>query len=99
MHYIVHFLAKEHDRTLLNVKKRKASPLSEAFYKELPRVRKHLLTPLGRRLQSDCSQHPSHTGEQQLKLCQFFFSRVTRNKWQQPLTIRFCQRLNPFSHG
>jgi hypothetical protein len=77
---IVHWL-KEYDRTLIAPKKIE-SPFSEAFYKEVPRLRQHPLTPLGGRGHPGHSQHPSHTGEQHRKLRQFFFSRLTRNKWQ-----------------
>jgi hypothetical protein len=55
---------------------------SEALYEKVPRLHQHLLTPLGGQGHPDRSQHPSHTGEQQLKLRHFFFSRLTRNKWQ-----------------
>src|SRR6266478_8624437 len=56
--------------------------LSEALYKKVPRLHQHLLTPLGGQGHPDRSQHPSHTGEQQLELRHFFFSRLTRNKRQ-----------------
>jgi hypothetical protein len=62
--------------------KKIASPFNEAAYKELPRLRQQLLPHLGGRGHPDASQHPSHTGEQQLKLRHFFFSRLTRNKGQ-----------------
>ncbi len=39
-------------------------------------------TPFGGQGHPDRSQHPSHTGEQQLKLRHFLVSRLTRNKWQ-----------------
>src|SRR5271165_1728785 len=55
---------------------------SEALYEKVPRLHQDLLTPLGGQGHPDRSQHPSHTGEQQLKLRHFFFSRLTRNKWQ-----------------
>jgi hypothetical protein len=60
----------------------KILPFSEALYKKVPRLDQHLLTPLRGQGHPDRSQHPSHTGEQQLKLRHFFFSRLTRNKWQ-----------------
>src|SRR6478752_3760830 len=46
---------------------------SEALYEKAPRFHQHLLTLLRRQSQSDIRQHPSHTGEQQLKLRQFLF--------------------------
>src|SRR5215831_18699198 len=72
---------------------------SEALYEKVPPLQQHLLTLFRRQGHSDTSQHPGHTREQQLKLRHLFFSRLTRHKWQQPLTIGFSQRLNPFSHG
>jgi hypothetical protein len=52
--------------------------LSEALYKKVPRLHQRLLTPLRRQGHPDRSQHPSHTGEQELKLRHFFVSRLTR---------------------
>ena len=75
------------------------SVFSEALYKEVPRLLQHLLTPLGGRSQPSRRQHPRHAGEQQPQLRQFFFSRLTGNKWHQPLTIRFLRRFDPFPHG
>jgi hypothetical protein len=60
----------------------KKLPFREALYKKVPRLDQHLLTPLRGQGHPDRSQHPSHTGEQQLKLRHFLFSRLTRNKWQ-----------------
>src|SRR6476646_5075836 len=70
---------KEYGRTLFG---QKNLIFSEALYEKVPRLHQHLLTPLGGQGHPDRSQHPSHTGEQQLKLRHFFFSRLTRNKWQ-----------------
>src|SRR6476659_11455393 len=58
----------EYDRTLMTQKK---LLFSEALYEKAPRFHQHLLTLLRRQSQSDIRQHPSHTGEQQLKLRQF----------------------------
>src|SRR5579864_8238606 len=91
------FRSKEYDCTLYGQKK--LLLFSEAVYEKVPRLHQHLLTLFRRQGHSDTSQHPGHTREQQLKLRQLFFSRRTRYKWQQPLTIGFSQRLNPFSHG
>jgi hypothetical protein len=55
---------------------------SEALYEKVPRLHQHLLTTLRGRGHPGRSQHSSHTGEQQVKLRHFFFSRLTRNKWQ-----------------
>src|SRR5579859_7920306 len=71
--------SKEYDGTLCG---QKILLFSEALYKKVPRLRQHLLTPLRGGGHPDRSQHPSHTGEQQLKLHHFFFSRLTRKKWQ-----------------
>src|SRR5215469_7289224 len=72
---------------------------SEALYEKVPRLHQHLLSPFRVRSNAGHHQHPRHTGEQQPTVLQLFFSRLTRNKWQQPLTIRFQRRLNSFPHG
>src|ERR1700681_2917358 len=70
---------KEYDRTLRG---QKILLFREALYKEVPRLHQPLLTPLRGRSDAGHHQHPRHTGEQQPTLRQFFFSRLTRNKWQ-----------------
>src|SRR5579871_1187225 len=69
----------EYDRTLST---QKNLLFSEALYEKAPRFHQHLLTLLRRQRQSDIRQHPSHTGEQQLKLRQSLLSRLASNKWQ-----------------
>jgi hypothetical protein len=73
------FRLKEYERTLCG---QKNLLFSEALYKKVLRLHQHLLTPFRGQGHPGRSQHPSHTGEQQLKLRHFFFSRPTRNKWQ-----------------
>jgi hypothetical protein len=68
--------------TLVLFTRKKILPFSEAVYEKVPRLHQHLLTLLGRQGHSNAGQHPSHTGEQQLKLHDLFFSRTTRHKRQ-----------------
>src|SRR6185312_4714271 len=85
---------KENGRTLCGQK----FLLCEMLREKVSRSLQYLFASLGRRGDPCRSQHPSHAGEQQLKLRQLFFSRLAGDEWEQTLTVRCLRRLNAFAH-
>src|SRR6516165_1563038 len=78
---------------------RKKLLFHEALYEEVPCLHQQLLTLVRIGNNADHHQHPRHAGDQQSSFRQFFFSRLTRKKWREPLTISLQQSLNSFAHG
>src|SRR4029077_13001916 len=72
--------------------------LSEALDEKVSRVHQNLLTPLRVRTDAGHHQHSRHAREQQSDFRLFFYSCLTGHERQEPLPIRFQQRLNPSAY-